>query len=207
MFDGELRRLVDPALNRIAAGLVRAGATADGVTLAGFALALASAAAIASGALLAGLGLLLASRVFDGLDGAVAKLTRPTDFGGYLDIVLDFAFYGLIPLAFAVSDPAANGLAAAVLLFSFYVNGASFLALAAIAEKRGLSTDARGRKSFYFTTGLAEAGETFAVFAAFCLFPAWFALIAFAFAALCILTATARILQARALFVGGSDQA
>jgi hypothetical protein len=80
------------------------------------------------------------------------------------------------------------------------VNGASFLAMAAIAEKRGLSTDARGAKSFYFTTGLAEAGETFAVFVAFCLFPAWFALIAFAFAGLCFLTTAARILQARSLF-------
>jgi hypothetical protein len=41
------------------------------------------------------------------------------------------------------------------------------------------------------------------VFAAFCLFPAWFAPIAFAFAALCFLTIAARIAQARNLFKTG----
>jgi phosphatidylglycerophosphate synthase len=199
MFDGSLRRMVDPVLLALARPLVRAGATPDAITLAGFALAVAAAIAIMAGALATGLALMIASRLCDGLDGTVAKLTKPSDFGGYLDIVLDFAFYGLIPLAFAVLDPHSNALPAAVLLLSFYVNGASFLALAAIAEKRGLSTDARGRKSFYFTTGLAEAGETFAVFAAFCLFPEWFPVIAYLFAALCFFTAFARILQARAL--------
>lgn len=200
MFDGALRRAVNPVLDALARRLVQSGATADAVTLAGFGLALASAAAIASGAMGAGLALLLLSRLMDGLDGAVAKLTRPTDFGGYLDIVLDFAFYGLIPMSFALHDPAANALAACALLLSFYVNGASFLALSAIAEKRGLATQARGPKSFYFATGLAEAGETFAVFAAFCLFPEWFPVVAWAFAAVCLVTAAFRIMLARDLF-------
>ncbi|MCU0831237.1 MAG: CDP-alcohol phosphatidyltransferase family protein [Rhizobiaceae bacterium] len=199
MFDGSLRRIVDPFLLAVARPLAQAGATPDGVTLFGFALALAAAAAIMAGWLMTGFALMVASRLCDGLDGTIAKLTKPSDFGGYLDIVLDFAFYGLIPLSFAVFDPQANALPAAVLLLSFYVNGASFLALSAIAAKRGMTTEARGRKSFYFPTGLAEAGETFAVFAAFCLFPAWFGMIAYGFAALCFLTAAARILEARAL--------
>jgi phosphatidylglycerophosphate synthase len=200
MFDGRLRTAIDPALNALARRLAKAGATPDAVTLTGFALALAAALAIALGALWAGLVLLLLSRLCDGLDGAVAKQTRASDFGGYLDIVLDFAFYGLIPLAFAALDPAANGLAAATLIFSFYVNGASFLAYATIAEKRGLQTAARGPKSFYFTTGLAEAGETLAVFAVFCLLPGWFAPVAYGFAAICLMTAFFRILQARRAF-------
>ncbi len=40
---------------------------------------------------------------------------------------------------------------------SFYANGASFLAYAVMAEKRGIETTQRGTKSLYFTTGLAEA--------------------------------------------------
>ena len=118
------------------------------------------------------------------LDGAVARQTRPTDFGGYLDIVFDFLFYGSIPLAFAILDPEANALAAAILLMSFYANGASFLAYAVMAEKRGIQTAQRGTKSLYFTTGLAEASETLAVFVLFCLLPQHFALIAYIFAAM-----------------------
>jgi phosphatidylglycerophosphate synthase len=200
MFDGALRTAIDPFIDRLAARLVKAGATADGTTLTGFALALCAATAIASGWLWLGLMFIFLSRLCDGLDGAIAKQTRASDFGGYLDIVLDFAFYGMIPLAFAIFNPAANAVAAGVLLLSFYINGASFLAFAIIAEKRKLITEARGKKSFFFTTGLAEAGETLAVFAAFCLVPNWFAPIAYLFAAICIWTAFARILQAKAAF-------
>ena len=200
MFDGQLRTAINPAIDRFAARLVQAGATANGTTMAGFALGLCAAAFIASGWLLFGLTFIFLSRLCDGLDGAIAKQTRSTDFGGYLDIVLDFAFYGLIPLAFAVYNPAQNAVAASVLLLSFYVNGASFLAFAIIAEKRKLTTEARGKKSFFFTTGLAEAGETLAVFTMFCLVPNWFAPIAYIFAAICFWTAFARILQAKAAF-------
>jgi phosphatidylglycerophosphate synthase len=200
MFDGALRRLIDPVLNGSARVLAKRGVTPNAVTLTGFSVAAVAAGTIAVGALWLGLALILLSRLCDGLDGAVAKQTGASDFGGYLDIVLDFAFYGMIPLAFAFLDPGANALAAAVLLLSFYVNGASFLAYAIIAEKRQLSTDIRGKKSFFFTGGLAEAGETLAVFAAFCLLPVYFAPIAYAFAAICFWTAFARILQARANF-------
>lgn len=200
MFDGILKTAISPMVDRLAFRLSKAGATADGATLTGFALALCSAAAIAFGWLGVGLALILISRLCDALDGAIAQQTRTSDFGGYLDIVLDFAFYGLIPLAFAIYDPAANAVAAGVLLLAFYVNGASFLAFAIIAEKRKLITQARGKKSFFFTTGLAEAGETLAVFAAFCLLPNWFAPIAYVFAAICFSTAFARILTAKTSF-------
>ena len=52
------------------------------------------------------------SRLFDGLDGAVARASTKTDRGGFLDIVLDFAFYGAIPLGFVLADPAGNAVAA-----------------------------------------------------------------------------------------------
>ena len=86
--------------------------------------------------------------------------------------------------------------AAAVLLFTFYANGASFLAYAVMAGKRGMDGDARGRKSLFFTTGLAEATETLLVFVAFCLWPHWFAAIAYAFAAITAYTCVSRIVLA-----------
>ena len=200
MLDGVIRKRIDPVLDRLGRSLADLGVTANAVTLAAFALGIAAAVLIAGGAPLTGLALLLASRLGDGLDGAVAKATRPTDFGGFLDIVLDFAFYGAIPLGFVVADPAANGIAGATLLLSFYINGASFLAYAVMAEKHGLSSDSRGAKSLYFTTGLAEAAETILVFAAACLWPAAFAWLAYGFAGVCFYTAFARIMLARASF-------
>ena len=200
MLDGWARRRLDPLLDRLAARLAAAGATPNAITVGACAVGLLAAAAIAAQWYLVGLALLLISRLGDGLDGAVASITGKTDLGGFLDIVLDFVFYGAIPLGFVLADPAANAVAGAALIFSFYVNGGSFLAYAVMAEKRGLKTEKRGEKSLFFTTGLAEATETIAFFVAFCLFPAWFSVLAGIFAVLCLYTATSRILlAARAL--------
>jgi phosphatidylglycerophosphate synthase len=193
MLDGVMRRLIDPALNRAGRALARRGATADGVTLAGLALGLGSAACIWLRLDILALLLLAANRTADGLDGAVARASRPSDRGGFLDIVCDFIFYGAVPLAFALRDPAANALASAVLLAAFYANGASFLAFSAVAAKRGMETRARGLKTLYYTTGLMEGTETILFFAAFLLWPAAFPALAYAFAALCGLTCLARI--------------
>ena len=197
MLDGAVRKQIDPVLDRIARTIAGAGIHADHVTIAGLVIGLAAASAIAFSLFWLGLVLLLVSRVCDGLDGAVARHSGKTDFGGFLDITLDFAFYGAIPLGFVVADPGANGMAGAALIFAFYVNGASFLAYAVMAEKRSLKTDARGEKSLFFTTGLAEATETICVFVLFCLFPGWFAPIGWVFAVICLYTALSRIMQAR----------
>jgi phosphatidylglycerophosphate synthase len=196
MLDGWARRQLDPLLDAIAARLAGAGVAANTVTLASAAVGLAAAAAVAFGYLWLALALLVVSRLGDGLDGAIARRARPTDFGGYLDIVLDFLFYGAFPLGFVLLDPATNAVAGAVLILSFYVNGASFLAYATIAEKRRMESDARGKKSLFFTVGLAEATETILFFAAFCLFPAWFPVLAYFFAALTFYTAVSRVMLA-----------
>ena len=196
MLDGWARGRLDPWLDATAARVARAGVSANAVTISACILGIAAAVAIAGGFFWLGLVLIAVSRFGDGLDGAIARVDGRTDLGGYLDIVLDFVVYGVIPLGFVVYDPAANGLAGAALLFAFYVNGASFLAYAVMAEKRKLITVARGAKSLFFTTGLAEATETIAVFFAFCLFPAWFPLLAWIFAAATLYTALSRIVLA-----------
>jgi phosphatidylglycerophosphate synthase len=182
-----------PLLGRAARTLVRAGAGADTVTLVGFAIGIGGATAIAAGRPLAGLALILLSRLADGLDGAVARLTTPTDRGAFLDIALDFLFYASIPLAFALADPAANALPAAVLLAAFIGTGSSFLAFAVLAEKRGLKSAAYPNKGLYYLGGLTEATETLLCFAAMCLWPGQFALLAYGFAALCVLTIASRL--------------
>jgi phosphatidylglycerophosphate synthase len=133
----------------------------------------------------------------------VAGATRRTDRGGFLDIVCDFTFYGAFPLAFALRDPEANALAAAVLLFTFYVNGATFLAYAAVAARRGLETRSRGEKTIFFTAGLAEGTETIAAFVLMLLLPLWFVELAYVFAVMVALTAASRAILAWTTFRDG----
>ncbi|WP_073976159.1 CDP-alcohol phosphatidyltransferase family protein [Erythrobacter donghaensis] len=199
MLDAKLRPLIDPPLNALGRALAGAGITANAITFAGLALGLGGAAAIALGHIGWGLALIIANRVLDGLDGAVARVRGPSDLGGYFDIVADFAFYVSIPVGFGILAPA-NTLPALVLVASFVLTGVSFLAFAVIAGKRGASTEAHGRKSFFYSTGLAEGTETIAVFIAMCLFPAWFGTIAYAYAALCTLTVFQRSAMALAAF-------
>jgi phosphatidylglycerophosphate synthase len=199
MFDAAIRRRIDPYLDRLGARIARHGATANAVTATGLGLGLGSALAIAFGAFGFALTLLILSRVADGLDGAVARATRPTDFGGYFDITADFLFYGAVPLGFALYDPAANAIPAAVLLLSFYFNGASFLGFAIQAEKQRLSTESQGRKSLYYSPGLLEGTETITFFIALCLWPGVFGTSAYGFAALCFYTGAARVFWAKGL--------
>lgn len=195
MLDARLRPLIDPPLNRLGHALARWGIGANAITVAGMAVGLAAGFAIAMGHVGTGLVLILINRLLDGLDGAVARATRMSDFGGYLDIVADFVFYVAVPVGFALLDEA-NRLPAAVLLASFALTGTSFLAFATMAAKRGLETTAHGRKSFFYNTGLAEGTETILAFAVMCLLPAHFGQIALLFAALCILTVFQRTLAA-----------
>ena len=133
---------------------------------------MAGAITIAWQQYLLGLILILASRAADGLDGAVARANGSTsDRGGFLDIVLDFLFYSSIPFAFALAAPEQNAVAAAFLIWSFIGTGASFLGYAVIAEKRGISTDARGRKSLFYLGGLTEGAETILFLCLVCLWP------------------------------------
>jgi len=163
MLDAPLRRIIDPPLNMMGRALAKTGISADTVTVLSLITGLLAALAVALGAAHLALWLVLLSRLADGLDGAVARATTRTDFGGYLDITADFLFYGAIPLAFVIANPATNGLAGALLLTSFYFNGASFLGYAILAERHGLETSERGSKSLYFTGGLLEGTETILV--------------------------------------------
>ncbi len=200
MLDNKVRSWIDPAINQMGKRLASVGVSANTITVFGFISGAAAALAITYEHYYLGLGLLLLSRLADGLDGAVARATDKTDLGGFLDITFDFIFYGMIPLAFVLADPNANAVAGGVLIFTFYATGASFLAFALMMEKRGASEQQRGSKSLVYTTGLAEATETIMVFVLFCLFPGWFSVIAYCYAALCIATVAARIWLAAQTF-------
>jgi phosphatidylglycerophosphate synthase len=149
-------------------------------TITWIALLLGIAAAVCAGLALygAGLALWLLNRIFDGLDGELARKSgRQTDFGGYLDIVFDFVVYAAVPvgLVFGV-DSAELWEALAFLLGAFYVNAASWMYLAAILEKRQAGAAAQQEfTSITMPSGLIAGTETIIIFSAFFLFPAWLA--------------------------------
>lgn len=200
MLDRFLLPVVKSVLQPIAAALARRGVGADGLTVAGFVIGLCAVPALALQSYAVALVLILVSRLFDALDGAVARLNGPTERGAFLDITLDFAFYGCIPLGFALADPARNALPAAVLLAAFMGTGSSFLAFAAIAAKRGLTSDVYPQKGIYYLTGLTEGAETIAALALMCVFPGSFPLIAYVFAAACLVTTLTRLRRGWVVF-------
>jgi phosphatidylglycerophosphate synthase len=200
MLDTVMRPLINRPLNSAGRFLARRGVGANAVTLAGLVIGLLAAFAIGTGYFALAFALIVANRVTDGLDGAVARASTPTDRGGYLDIVVDYVFYGSIPFAFAVLDPAHNAIAAAALLAGFCLTCSSFLTFATIAAKRGLETETHGKKSFFYSTGLVEGTETIAFFLAMTAMPHWFPVLAWVFAALCVLTAIQRSALAMKVF-------
>ena len=192
MFDAQLRPLVDRVLDPVGALVARTGVTSNQLSFAGFALGLGAAVAVAFGAGTAAVLLIIANRLLDGLDGAVARSTGSTDLGAYLDITLDFLFYSAVPFAFAVADPA-NATAAAFLIFSFVGTGSSFLAFAIIAQKRGISTEIRGKKGFFYLGGLTEGSETIIFLLVVAFWPDLFVPLAWVFGCLCWITTVTRV--------------
>ena len=195
MFDAQLRPLIDRLLNPIGRGLVALGMTANQVTIIGAAFGLIAAGCVAAGLFYPALWFVIANRVIDGLDGAVARASRSSDFGGYLDIVSDFIFYSAIPLAFAVARPE-TALAAAFLIFSFIGTATSFLGFAILAEKHQVTTQICGKKAFYYLGGLTEGTETILLFLAMLVWPDYFNLMAMVFGILCWVTTGTRIYAA-----------
>jgi len=208
MLDGAMRKIIDPPLGAVGRVLARWGISANAMTLAGLVAGLFGALSIAIGTPSEAIWLILLSRVGDGLDGAIARATTKTDYGGYLDIAADFLFYGAIPTAFIIAEPAANAVPGAVLLLAFYFNCATFLGYSVMAERRRLTTSARGAKSLYFTGGLLEGTETVVFFVVICIWPGWFGPLAWLFALGTFITAIARLFLGWQVFGGsaGSDR-
>lgn len=195
MLDATLRPFVDRILDPVGRGLAALGVSANQISVVGFMFGIGAVVAVASGAREAALALFAANRLCDGLDGAVARASAPTDLGGFLDITLDFIIYSAIVFAFALVEPE-NATAAAFLIFSFVGTGTSFLAFAITAQKRDISTDIRGKKSFFYLGGLTEGLETIIFLVTVIIIPSYFGPLAWWFGALCWITTGTRIYYA-----------
>jgi phosphatidylglycerophosphate synthase len=199
MFDAKLRPLIDRGLDPIGHRLAGYGISANNVTIVGAGFGLLAFIFIAVDLAFFGLWMIILNRVADGLDGAVARASGQTDFGGYLDLVVDFIFYSAIPLAFAIASPE-HALAACFLCVSFMGTASSFLGVAILAAKHNISTETRGKKTFFYLGGLTEGSETILIFCAMALWPNYFAYLAWGFGFLCWVTTGTRIYLAHSMF-------
>lgn len=194
MLDKYLTPIIKPILMPLAASLHKRGITADQLTLVGFVIGVLALPLLAYQLWFGALIAIILNRIFDGLDGALARYAKQSSSaGGYLDITLDFLFYAAIPLGFIFADPVQNAIAGALLLAAFIGTGSSFLAFAIAAEKFDLDNPQFKYKSFYYLNGLTEGTETIAFFIAFCIWPQHFVLLASVFAAACAITIVTRI--------------
>ena len=159
MLDARLRRLIDPPLDRAGAALACRGVGADTRHLGRLRRWRAGDAGGDGQALRPGPGAASGSTASPtAWTARVARHSRLTDLGGFLDIVLDFIVYAGMVFAFAVADPGANALPAAFLLFAFMGTGSSFLAFAIMAAKRG-HLDRPARPQVALLSGRADRGH------------------------------------------------
>lgn len=169
------------------------------VTVLACGVGLLAGAAAWQGAYLLALALWLVNRVLDGLDGTIARYRqRQSDLGGYLDTVLDHIVYAVVPLGLALSiNTSAAYLSLALLFGSFYINGASWMYLAALLEKRHAGAAAGGElTTVTMPGGLIEGAETIAFYCLFLIFPGVLVPLFVLMAALVLVTTTQRLVWA-----------
>lgn len=174
MLDDRMRVYKDQILGPLAALFGRVSPNV--ITLAAMLVGLAAAGFAAQRLFVLALILWLASRILDGMDGIVARSHgRQSDFGGYLDILADFVVYAALPIGlFLGAGPTlALAVSLALMLASFYVNGASWMYLAAILEKRNQGASARGEPTTVTMPSAVIGGtETILFYSACLIWPA-----------------------------------
>ncbi len=199
MFDDVLRALKDRLLEPLAR-LLGPRVAPDGVTFLACLVGLACGAAAWRREYGAALALWAANRLLDGLDGTLARVHgRQTDFGGYLDILLDFVVYAAVPTGLALGRPTFAALAACVgLVGSFFVNAASWMYLSAVLERRAAGAAARGElTTVTMPPGLIAGTETVLFYALFLALPARLPELFGLMAALVYVTVAQRVWWAR----------
>ena len=194
MLDKKFNLFFKPILTKIARVLLNREFTSNQITLFGFILGIFSFIFLSLGMIYIALLFFILNRIFDGVDGTLARLTKPTDLGGFYDIISDFFIYALLPLGFILFDKN-NFLSMSILLTSFIGTCSTFLTTAWIFEKKKIQIDQLSKKSFYYSEGLIEGTETIFLFILMFIFYELASFIASIFAFLCFITALIRVIR------------
>lgn len=198
MLDRSLRVYKEELLNPIADTLF-ARVHPTTLTVIGFGFGVAAGVAAWQGAYVLGLVLWAVNRIFDGLDGTVARrYDKQTDLGGYIDILLDDAVYVWVVIGLALgANTVPVYVAGLFLLASYRVNAASWMYISTLLEK--CQQGARANSEFTsvtMPTGLIEGTETVIAYFVFFALPGYLLPLFALFAALTTYTAAQRLVWA-----------
>ena len=194
MLDKKFNLFFKPILTKIARVLLNREFTSNQITLFGFILGIFSFIFLSLGMIYIALLFFILNRIFDGIDGTLARLSKPTDLGGFYDIISDFFIYALLPLGFIFFDKN-NFLSMSFLLTSFIGTCSTFLTTAWIFEKKKMQIEKLSKKSFYYSEGLIEGTETIFLFILMFIFYEVATFIAWIFGVLCFITALLRVIK------------
>ncbi len=196
MTDAVLRRPKELILAPVARALPRT-VHPLAVTVLGLVPGVWAAVAAADGAFSLAFVLWLVNRLFDGLDGTLARTQgRQSDFGAYADIHADFVVYAAIPLGVAFHvDATGHWVATAILLATFYLNTVSWAYLSALLERRNRA-DTDALTSITMPPGLVEGAETIVLYCALLALPAHATTIVWVMAAAVTVTVGHRLVWA-----------
>lgn len=143
---------------------------------------------------------ILLNRFCDGLDGAIARSTKITNFGVFLDSALDYIFYGGVIWGFALAD-GNNASSACFLMFGFTSAACAMLSYSVIAYKMNSQQDLNLDHSPFYLGGVAQGAETLVVLILLCLFPEIFVPLAIILGILSLVKAFSLIVAAYYNFV------
>ena len=191
MFDERVRAILPRAVTPVIRLLAQAAVTPNVLSVVAFGTALVAGGLVANGFTRLGIGVWLVSRVGDGLDGILARETgRSTALGAFLDITLDMAAYSAMVVGFAIAHPDL-GVVWAIILVGYVLAITTTLALSNAAAAAGRRVSDTNR-TFQFTTGMAEAGETTAMYVLWVVFPGWLGLLAWVWVVMVFVTVVQR---------------
>lgn len=90
------------------------------------------------------------NRIFDSVERAYAKLTKShTEFGAYLDTIIDYTIYGLVPVGITINQPSQDAwIALGILLVVLSANAATVFLSSGVRSKY---TKPKGAKSKFAT--------------------------------------------------------
>ncbi len=190
-----LSDLAQKQIKKLAKLLIKLKISANLITFVGFVVGLLAINFLAVENYCAALLCILLNRICDILDGAVAKASKVTDFGIFLDATLDYIFYAGVIFGFALANPGQNAVAATFLLFAFAASACSLLAYAVIAYQNKLPSRPQVNESPFYLGGWAQGFETFVTLVVLCIVPKLFMPLAIILGIFCFIKAVSIIIS------------
>ena len=200
MIDKKINNYLNPYLFYIAKILCKFNISANFITLIGSIFGLLCFFFIIKSNFILAFLFLFLNRLFDGLDGAIARLVGQTDLGAFYDIISDFIFYCLFPIAFIFIN-IDNAYSICFLLLSFVATQSTFLASAWLLEKNKIFISKKNTKSFFYIGGITEGFETIICFSLMLLFNNFIDIISYCFGTLCWITFIFRVFYIRKILI------